>query len=175
MLSRSLFALATAALLAGACTVQPPVRDPERCVSTFRQYDREERFSSPTIFTDDESVTDDPDVARLGQRLLTRGCLTSSDDLTPLASLDARFSATRGVGAPIAPISVHLGVVGGITDEVRVRGAFSALGYRVRSVGSSALLGRRLYVGPFANAGDLRQALDAARAAGFIAPYPARF
>jgi hypothetical protein len=59
-------------------------------------------------------------------------------------------------------------------DEARVRAFFEARGVRARSVGDP-MLGRRIYIGPFATQGGLESAAALARSIGFIAPYPAYF
>ena len=65
-----------------------------------------------------------------------------------------------------------MGVITSIVDEQRVTAYFRGLGYRSRGIGADGL-GRRIYIGPFVTEGALREAIDVARQAGFISPYPA--
>lgn len=115
-------------------------------------------------------------LAARGQDLLRAGCLTSTDDLAGLEALgdELRGTVVGESGAAIRPISLHVGVVTSMSDEIRVRAFFESLGYRVRTIGNIAV-GRRIYVGPFTTEGGLAEATAIARRAGFTAPYPKFF
>jgi hypothetical protein len=78
------------------------------------------------------------------------------------------------VGPAIAPISLHAGIVTNSADDAKALAFFQAQGLPARSVGA-ALLGRRIYVGPFTSEGELAAARALALQAGFAYPYPARF
>lgn len=168
--------LLVVALLAG-CAGSTPPGDPQTCLDLFKQYDRLTRGNGG--LTNYDAITGsyilEPRVARQSQWLRNNRCLTMSRDLDGLSSLAAElapFTPATG-GAPIAPATVHLGVVTSIGDEARATAFFRELGYGSRGIGAMEL-GRRLYIGPFTDQASLDQALDIARRAGFVAPYVTR-
>ena len=171
MIHRSLAALA--ALAVASCAplgfVAPPPATAETCVPLFEEFDRLDLLHGGDRWGDE--LVGPPELWEQGMDLVRADCITRLDDLT-IASAP-RTPVTES-GAPIDPISLHAGVTAGITGELRVRDYFAERGVRVRSVGSFAL-GRRIYLGPFSTEGGLRAAAQAAREAGFVAPYPAFF
>jgi hypothetical protein len=167
------FALALAAAASTATgATRPP--DPATCSALFARYDTAARVYGTPSFRDDTGVTPPAPLSRWIVQLRSNGCLTTADDLVDLDALARRlapFAMATG-GPAIRATPVHLGIVTGIGDEVRVTGFFRGLGYRSRGVGAEGL-GRRLYIGPFTTQAALDQALALAREAGFIAPYAA--
>lgn len=176
MMRSTLAALAAVALGLAACApVQAPAPDPGRCEFTFRQLDRELRFSPSGQY----SVVDDrlvlrPQFSRLSVQALQAGCLTFTDDIADLDGLRQQALAGRplDVSAAIDPVPVHVGVVQSLVDEVLVLSFYRALGYRARSFGVDGF-GRRVYVGPLGTEGQVEEVIDLARRAGFVAPYVA--
>jgi hypothetical protein len=166
--------LLVGALGLGGCAAVPTAPDPAECEAIFRDYDRELRFSSGLYsYYDEGRAILRPEFSRLSVRALQAGCLTSSDDLANLDALRAEALSGRPLDTSPAlteRISVNLGAVNSITDEVTVQSFFRSLGYRTRSFGVDGL-GRRLYVGPLATEGQVAEVLDLARRAGFVAPY----
>lgn len=173
MIARTLALLA--ALVAASCATLPGVELPARgtaevCVPLYKDFDRLERFYGSGNMWGKDLIAS-PELMERGMDLLRADCITRLDDLTIEA---APRSLVRESGVPIDPIALHAGVVAGITGELRVRDYFADRGIRVRSVGHIAL-GRRIYLGPFSTDGGRRAAAQAAREAGFVAPYPAFF
>jgi hypothetical protein len=152
---------------AGAASVQD-------CLRGFRSYDVAVLNFDGSTDLDDVALP--MQVGRAAQRLRARDCVTHLDDLVALTRLrESLEGAVVGEsGAPIRPIALQVGIVGGIFDEVQARDFFGRLGYRVRSQGAPGL-GRRIYLGPFATEGGMAEAAEIARRAGFVAPYPRRF
>jgi hypothetical protein len=156
--------------LAGAAAAQP--RDPARCAALFRDYDQKAWAYPRQPFRDEDTRMIAPALERPTRLLRIHGCLTLSSDLDGMPALAERLAPYRiaSGGAAIAPVPVHLGVVTSIIDEARATAFFRGLGYRSRGIGATGL-GRRLYIGPFTSQGALDQALEVARAAGFISPF----
>ncbi|WP_424928043.1 SPOR domain-containing protein [Amaricoccus tamworthensis] len=162
----------------GACTVTPggeggppPPAGTGGCEFLFRNYDLvEDTMSTPSGFRD--RMTVQPELAFEANRLRQAGCLTNADDLAGAASLPD--PAPVSGATPISPISVHAGVVTDMAVDDQAKQFFIDRGIRARSVGAAGL-GRRIYLGPFDTREELDQAMDLARQAGFVAPYPARF
>lgn len=155
---------------------RPPVRDPAVCTDLFVKYDRVERFFPHRSigFDDDIPAHLPPEVDRAIRQLRQNGCLTRSEDLDGMPELAARLAphVVSDSGPTIRRVPVHLGVVTSISDERRATEFFRGLGYRSRGIGAEGL-GRRLYIGPFTSQGALDEALQIAREAGFLSPYPA--
>jgi hypothetical protein len=170
---RSVPFLLLVAVLAG-CAVATPTQwraDGPTCVAMFQEYDRRVKmFPDESIWRPGRMV--DPWVEAQGTRLRDAGCLTSTAQIIGLDSAPAAPIVESGPA--IRPISLHVGAVSNMEDEARVRAFFEARGVRARSVGDP-MLGRRLYIGPFATQGGLESAAALARGIGFIAPYPAYF
>lgn len=168
--------LAALAALAACGVVPEQSRDPSRCVRLFAQFDSYESLARPDRDRRGGLVGIDHHVDVLTNALRQNGCLTMSRDLADLDALTAERAGFRPLdsGTAIRPVAVHVGVVTSMEDDARVRAFFEALGYRATSIGSSRL-GRRVYVGPVASEGALAELVEIARAAGFVAPYPARF
>jgi hypothetical protein len=166
-----LLALALLAAALPAAAASPA--NPERCLALFLTYDRT-AHNFPNSRWGDNGVTPPSQLSRPIQNLRNAGCLTSSSDLDGMPALAAELSpyVIDNSGPAIRPVPVHLGVVMGIGDEVRVTNFVRGLGYRSRGIGAEGL-GRRIYIGPFTTQSALDQALSVARAAGFIAPFPA--
>jgi hypothetical protein len=114
----------------------------------------------------------DPWVEAQGARLREAGCLTNPPS-SPVWTAPRKRSVVES-GPAIRPIALHAGAVLSMEDDARVRSFFEARGVRARSVGDP-MLGRRIYLGPFATRGGLDSAAALARSIGFIAPYPAFF
>lgn len=163
--------LGLGALLIAACTLpqRAPFGDPAVCLQTFRSYDRAVRSAGPSATT---QLRPQPQVARYGQLLITRGCLTRQPDLVGIESLAERLRPFEIVnsGAPTRASAVHAGIVDGFSSQARASSFFSSLGYRSRSIGAPGV-GRRIYLGPFYSEGAIAQAIDVARQAGFVSPY----
>lgn len=170
---RSVPILAMVAVLAG-CAVPAPQQwraDGPACVAMFQEYDRRLRlFPDASIWRPGRMV--DPWVEAQGTRLRDAGCLTNTAQITGLDSAPA--TPVVESGRAIRPIALHAGAVLSMEDDARVRAFFEARGVRARSVGDP-MLGRRIYLGPFATQGGLESAAALARSIGFIAPYPAFF
>ncbi len=163
-------------LAASACAGMPEADGPSRgtaeiCVPMFQDYDRWEQWAG-SDFMGEDSLVAPPALWKRGMRLMRADCFTDPDDLDRIAT--APRDPVVESGLAIDPIALHAGVVPGIGSEVRARNYFAERGVRVRSVGDVSL-GRRIYLGPFATEGGLRAAAQAARDAGFVAPYPKRF
>jgi hypothetical protein len=162
-------ALVLAALVAGSGV--STARDPALCSALFRDYDQAAWAYPSRPFRDDDRLIQ-PALERPTRLLRLNGCLTLSSDLDGMAALAARLAPYRIVnsGPPIRPVPVHVGIVTSIYDEGRATAFFRGLGYRSRGIGAIGL-GRRLYIGPFTSQGAVEQAMETARAAGFIAPF----
>jgi hypothetical protein len=150
---------------------QPARGTAELCEPLFREFDRLKRLfpAGPPLESDAVSP---PALERQGDRLMRGDCITRSRHLEAIER--APRSPVGERGAPIDPISIHAGAVPGLIAELDARAYFRQRGIRLRSVGE-ATLGRRIYLGPFRTEGGLAGAAQAARDAGFVAPYPARF
>lgn len=163
------------ALLIGcaAPAAQPPSRA-ETCVALYGQYDYYSQMS-PRRLTDDGTIALPGNLSRLTQQLISNGCLTMSDDLAGLEQLGARLGFRKPVdsGPAIRPTAVQVGVLTSFTDVTRATVFFGNLGYQTRTIGADGL-GRRLYIGPLVSEGAMNQAMDTARQAGFISPYPSK-
>jgi hypothetical protein len=170
---RSVPILAMVAVLAG-CAVPAPQQwraDGPACVAMFQEYDRRLRlFPDASIWRPGRTV--DPWVEAQGTRLREAGCLTNTAQITDLDS-PAATSVVES-GPAIRPIALHAGAVLSMEDDARVRAFFEARGVPARSIGDP-MLGRRIYLGPFATQGGLDAAADLARSIGFIGPYPTIF
>lgn len=164
------------AALAACGAVPEQSRDPSLCVRLFSEFDSFEALSRPDLDRRPGLSAADMRLQQLTNALRQNGCLTLSRDLADLEALAADRAGFRPAdsGAAIRPVAVHVGVVTNMEDEARVRAFFEALGYRATSIGSSRL-GRRVHVGPVASEGALKDLIQIAREAGFVAPYPARF
>lgn len=166
-------------VLAGCASVPGGLTPIEpNCVSLFRNYDRAVlQFGYSDRVRDGRvSFLVPTAVGRAGQRLRQYDCLTTNEDIFRMTLLapTLRGALVGESGAAIEPISLHVGIVPGITSEVQTRTFFNSLGIRTRSIGAPGL-GRRIFLGPFATAGGLAEATDIALQAGFVAPYPRRF
>jgi hypothetical protein len=164
--------LAACVGMLAACAEVPatPTRaDSATCVALFQEFDTLER-TTPNPRPSRRTAANV--VEWQGTRLRQAGCLTTNADLANLARTpDLRVTES---GPAIRPISVHAGVVSSDADAARVVDFFEARGVRTRTVGNG-VLGRRIYLGPFATQGGVESAIALAQAAGFIAPYPASF
>lgn len=171
---RHLFALGAALAVLGACAPGAPVRDPEQCLSLFRQYDQVERRYPGGGLSGwrNDRLLPPPDLGRAASYLVAAGCQTFTGDLDGMEAHAATLQGFRITGGPTAipATSVHLGVLTSLSDETRVTIVFRGLGYASRGVGASGL-GRRIYIGPFGSQEAVDQALALARDVGFIAPY----
>ncbi len=148
---------------------------PRTCERLFQDYDAALRFSGGGFGRRDLVLP--TRVSRTAQRVREGGCLTTFGEVPrTLAALQVDLAAElRGEsGAPIRPATLQLGIVPGYVSEFQARQFFGELGYRVRSRGAPGL-GRRIGLGPFTTAGGLAEAAEAARRAGFPAPYVWRF
>lgn len=168
-------AVAALAALVGCAPVEraaaPAADRAGTCVALFQDFDRLEALHGDPRPRRDGSIAPAVLVAQ-GQRLRRAGCITRDADLAGREAV--AVAPWSEAGAPIAPIALHAGVVQSNAMDDTMRAFFEARGIRARSVGS-AVLGRRIYLGPFATRGGLEAAAALARAAGFVAPYPARF
>ncbi len=170
---RSVPFLLLVTLLAGCAVPAPPQwrADGPTCVAMFQEYDRRLKlFPDESIWRPGRMV--DPWVEAQGARLRDAGCLTSTAQIIGLDSASADPIVESGPA--IRPVSLHIGAVSSMEDDARVRAFFEARGVRARSVGDP-MLGRRIYLGPFATEGGLQGAATLARSIGFTAPYPAFF
>lgn len=141
----------------------------EVCEPLFREFDRLRQLYGAGPQT--EVAVSQP-LARQGDRLMRADCISRARHLDAMAQAPRTVVGERG--APIAPISIHAGAVPGFLTEFETRAYFRQRGIRVRGIGE-ATLGRRIYLGPFSTEGGLADATQAAREAGFVAPYPTRF
>ena len=161
-----------------ACAPTAPVPpDPARCFALFEQLDRAERLF-PRYRADrlSDTVVQNPRVARVAQDIRQARCTTSVTDLSgtdALAAELAPFARVSGGGPPDSS-ALQVGIVDGISAEVRAATFFGGLGYRYRSTGTEGL-GRRIFIGPMRSEAEMQQAMEIARRAGFVAPYPARY
>jgi len=167
-----------AGLAAGlaACMSPPPAPpDPAECLALFEDLDRAERLFPRYRFNRaSDTFVQNPRVARAARAVLLSGCTTSITDLAEADAVQAElqpFSRVKG-GGPAASTALQVGIVDGLTAEVRAATFFGNLGYRYRSTGTDGL-GRRVFIGPIRSQAAMDQAIDVARRAGFIAPYPA--
>jgi hypothetical protein len=159
-----------ATALAGCAGVppEPPDGAPDRaCVPLFEEFDRLARFHDPARLPEDSQVVPSA-LANQSRRLLQAGCITTSGDLAGIEAVSV--APVTDSGAAIAPAVIHVGAVTNMADDARALAYFQARGLRAYSVGNPAL-GRRVYVGPVATAGAAAGVADAAREAGFVAPY----
>lgn len=138
------------------------------CIALFEQYDFLDR-TLPTPRRDRWSVS--PELMRQAEWLRNGGCITMTADLAGME--DVPVAPVADSGAAIPPTTMHVGVVTTTDDDVRAIAYFEARGIRAFSIGKAGL-GRRVYVGPFATAGALEGARQAALEAGFAYPYPIR-
>jgi len=172
MLPRHLGAAAIALTLA-ACAGGTPAPGPARgdsasCVDAFRWYDTvKASMSTPGGRADRMAIP--PALQVPVASIQSRGCLTFSDDLAPMAVAERPPISDSGPAIP--PTFIHAGVVTNMADEANVVAFFSAHAALPRTLGAAGL-GRRVYLGPFATQGALDRARDLAVAAGFSAPYP---
>ena len=144
------------------------------CPARFQLYETATRVAGAP---DNERFrTVSPQVQTAARWLRMGNCLTFTDQLGAMAALgpEAGTAARKPSGPTMAPTWLHVGIVTSSADEARAIAFFEAQGLRARSLGA-ALLGRRIYVGPFTTAGALEGGRALARAAGFAYPYPARF
>ncbi len=162
-----------AALAACDVPLQAPP-DSAQCTRLFEEYD----YLVNTFPPDKYSASSDtyilyPALGKQNIRLISAGCVTNTDDLDGLEQLGAKLGFRKPVdsGAAIKPTAIHVGVLTSLTDVSRATVFFRNLGYKTRTIGAEGL-GRRLYIGPVASEGAMRDAMDIARQAGFIAPYP---
>lgn len=177
--ARSLALLAILAL--GAPGIGPAVA-PARaqdganpsCPARFQLYETATRaVGAPD---NQRARTVSPAVQSAAHWLRMGNCLTFTDQLAPMAALgaEAGAAARKPSGPAIQRTWLHVGVVTSSADEARAIAFFAAQGLGARGRGA-ALLGRRIYVGPFTTAGALEGGAALARAAGFAYPYPAKF
>jgi hypothetical protein len=167
---RTMLALAAALSIAGCglAPAEPPARGTaETCLPLWQEFDRLEEWTGDTPV--DEGFVMPPMLERQGMRLLRAGCITRGRDLVlappPVPVVESGPRRSR--------IHVHAGAVPGLGPEWRLRRHFADQGIRMTSLGSPAL-GRRIFLGPFETEGGVAAAMEAARAAGFTAPYPRR-
>lgn len=183
MMVRQVFSIPSArraALALGALMLLSPVPsaaqqpDNPQCLALFQNYDLQVRVHGTTD-PQQHGRSARPAVAAAASQLRSGGCLTFSAGLAGMTAVVLKTGAPAAGGAPISPpIYLHAGIVTTSGDDANAIAFFESHGFAARSVGA-ALLGRRIYVGPFAS----RAALDSARAlalqAGFAYPYPAQF
>ncbi len=174
--ARAALLAAVGGTAAGCAMVAPQPAAPARgtaevCEQLFREFDRLQRLHPAGPHPESDLVAP-PALERQGMRLMRADCITRPRHLEPMATAPRTPVVERG--DPISPISIHAGVVPGLITEFQVRDYFRERGIRVRSVGNVSL-GRRIYLGPFRTEGGLADAAQAAREAGFVAPYPAFF
>lgn len=137
------------------------------CIGLFRHYDQMQRWVRRP-----DNITVPPALAFQQSRLRAANCITMTADLGGMETLPVVPVADSG--AAIAPTTLHAGVVTSEADDARARAFFEARGVRARSVGEAGL-GRRIYIGPFATEGAIRDARALAVSAGFAHPYAAAF
>jgi hypothetical protein len=174
--ARAVLLAAIASAAAGCAVIATGPAAPARgtaevCEPLFREFDRQKRLFPAGPHPESEQVAP-PALERQGNRLMRADCITRSRHLEPMATAPRIPVVERGTA--IRPTSIHAGAVPGLFTEFQVRDHFRERGIRVRSVGESAL-GRRIYLGPFRTEGGLAEAAQAAREAGFVAPYAAFF
>jgi len=168
--SRLVLAAGTAVLL--GCAAPPGKSGITRaadvdCVALYRQFDVLDRtLSIPRR----ERWAVAPEFMHQADRLRRADCITLSRDL----DLAGAAPAPAAGATPIAPVSLHAGVVTNMADAAAARAYFEANGVRARGIGHAAL-GRRIYLGPFDTEEALGRARDLAIAAGFGHPYARRF
>lgn len=169
MSSRIFLPLACGALLLlGACAPGgPQAAQTANCIGLFRHYDALERTARRP-----ENRTIPPVLAFQQTRLRASDCITMAADLAGMEALPA--APVVDSGAMIVPTTLHAGVVTSDADDARARAFFEARGVQARSVGEAGL-GRRVYIGPFATDGAIRDARALAVSAGFAHPYAAAF
>ena len=173
---------ATLALVLGLVSCAPTETvtrraDPETCLVLFESLDRTIRFYPPDTFrTRSGRRVVNPRISRTAIKILRAGCTTDQADLVVMDTLASELGDFRieDSGPPSEVNALQVGIVTGLIDEVRVAQFFGRLGYRYRSSGVE-MLGRRIFIGPIRSEGAMEQAIDVARRAGFIAPYPARY
>ncbi len=168
MIPHSFIPLAAAALLLAACAPGGP-QGPQTgdCIGLFRHYDAIERYVRRP-----DNRTIPPALALQQTQLRASNCITMSADLAGMEALPVVPLADSG--PVIVATSLHVGVVTSDADDARARAFFEARGIRARSVGEAGL-GRRVYIGPFATEGAIRDARALAVSAGFAHPYAASF
>ena len=151
--------------------------DPETCLILFASLDRTIRFYPPDTYRSRSGRRIiNPRLSRIVHKILRGGCTTDQADLVVMDTLASELGDFRieDSGSPSETNALQVGIVTGLIDEVRVAQFFGRLGYRYRSSGVE-MLGRRVFIGPIRSEGAMEQAIDVARRAGFIAPYPARY
>lgn len=165
-LMATLAALAISAGTAGAQSLDNP-----RCPMWFNLYDTTvQQFGNNTRGNRQAPAP----VMNAARQVRMGNCLTFARALAGLDAIPeaAGAKARTPSGPAIRPIYIHAGIVTSTEDDARARAFFERQGLGVRSVGA-AYLGRRIYVGPFATAGQLEAARTLAIQAGFAYPYPA--
>jgi hypothetical protein len=165
-----LFAFVGALILANCGVSGTPQSRSEICREAFQNFDAAVR-SFPNSRSGD--LQPNSRVSRYGQQIFRNGCITRQPDLIGLDATAERLKPFRieDSGAPTRATAVAAGIVDGFSSQAVVSSFFSSLGYRTRSVGASGV-GRQILIGPFYSEGAIAQAIDVARQAGFISPYP---
>ncbi len=158
------------ALSAGSASAQSV--DNARCPFWFEFYDSTARAYGSNA-RDPRRDAPGP-VMDAARQLRMAKCLTFSRAIAGMDAIPASAGekARTPSGPAIRPTYLHAGIVTSSEDDARARAFFERQGLAARSVGA-ALLGRRIYVGPFATAGQLEAARTLAVQAGFAYPYPA--
>ena len=166
-------ALGTALLAFAAPAIAQDGANPD-CPTRFQLYETAARVSGAP--DNERQRTVSPRVQAAARWLRMGNCLTFTDQIAAMTRLgpEAGAAALTASGPAIAPIWLHVGIVTSSADEAAALAFFTAQGLGARGLGA-ALLGRRIYVGPFTTAGALEGGKALARAAGFAYPYPARF
>jgi hypothetical protein len=167
----------TALLLAACATGNAPdaARDAERCVFLFNQYD-----ALLDLYPNGASggfgvggIAFNPIQQQIAF-IRSADCITRESELAGMEALGESLKPfTPAIGAPVAPVTMHAGIVTSPAAETRAVAFFQSLGYRTRTVGAPQL-GRRILVGPFTSQAALDQALGVARDAGFENAYGTR-
>jgi hypothetical protein len=170
--SSTLLAAALAAVVAGPALAQDPSNP--TCPARFQLYETATQVSGPA--QNQRNLSASTQVTAAARWLRMGNCLTFSAQLASMATLgpEAGAAARAPSGPTTPPTWLHVGIVTSTADEARAIDFFVAQGLRARSVGA-ALLGRRIYVGPFTTLGALEGGAALAQAAGFAYPYPASF
>jgi hypothetical protein len=175
MIGRIAGASMAALVLVSGCTLPPPEAPGPTCEALFQQYDYYSQLAPVAQYRDEGSNITPGNLGRPTGQLISNGCLTTNSDLTGLEQLGAKlgFRQPTNSGTSIKPTALQVGVLTSITDVTRATVFFQNLGYQTRTIGAEGL-GRRLYIGPFTSSGAMQEAVDTARSAGFIAPYPSK-
>lgn len=166
-------ALGTALLAFAVPAIAQDGANPD-CPARFQFYETATSVSGAPDNEHHRTVS--PRVQTAARWLRMGNCLTFSDQLGAMARLgpEGGAAARKPSGPAMAPVWLHVGIVTSSADEAAALAFFTAQGLGARGLGA-ALLGRRIYVGPFTTAGALEGGKALARAAGFAYPYPARF